>query len=519
MADDTRVPVGPNPVGTNSVGTINAPEFPDGAEWLNTARPLKLRDLRGKFVLLDFWTYCCINCQHVLPDLKKLEKKYPAELVVVGVHSAKFQAERETENIRQAVLRHEVEHPVINDFAMELWQQYAVRSWPTLILIDPLGKLVVGHSGERVFDPIDQIIEQLIPLFDSRGLLDRQPLEGKLEQSGERETLLSFPGKVLADEKGGRLFIADSNHNRILVASLRDGSILEEIGQGDSGLKDGDFRTATFQHPQGMALREWELYVADTENHAIRRVDLRRKVVETVAGTGRQGYEFNPPPRAGSAQPLNSPWDLESDGDALYVAMAGPHQIWKMELEDDLIGPYAGNGQEALHDGPLASAALAQPSGISSDGQKLYFADSEVSSIRSADLNPDGRVETLVGGGLFQFGDRDGVGADARLQHPLGVVWCDGSIFVADTYNNKIKRVNPAARKVETFVGSGEAGWRDGKGATAQFMEPAGVSAAAGKLYVADTNNHRIRVVDIKTRRVSTFELAGAESLKTTEKG
>lgn len=493
-------------------GKVNAPEFPEGMEWLNTERPLSIRQLKGKLVLLDFWTYCCINCMHIIPDLKKLERKYPNELVVIGVHSAKFTAEKGTENIRQAILRYEIEHPVVNDHEMQIWQEYTANSWPTLFLIDPAGKVVAYMSGEGVYAQLDGIIAKVIETFDAKKMIDRRPLNLKLERHRTPTSVLAFPGKVLADEKSRQLFIADSNHNRIVVVSLDDSAVKEVIGRGEIGLADGSFETATFNHPQGMALDGNILYVADTENHAIRAVDLGKRSVTTIAGTGEQLQRRITFGGQGKTTALSSPWDLTIQNGILYIAMAGPHQLWQMNPKTGGIAPYAGSGREARIDGALAEAALAQPSGITSDGKKLYFADSEVSSIRSADLDPNGRVETIVGQDLFEFGDRDGKGSAVRLQHPLGVVYHEGLLYVADTYNNKIKRVSPAERTSETFAGTGEDGMRDGDRAT--LNEPAGVSVALGKLYVADTNNHLIRVVDLKTKRVETLQLKGLEKLR-----
>ncbi len=492
-------------------GKVNAPDFPERIEWLNTERPLSLRELRGKVVLLDFWTYCCINCIHVIPDLKKLEKKYPNELVVIGVHSAKFSGERDTDNIRQAILRYEIEHPVVNDSAMEVWQQFAVRAWPTLVLIDPAGKIVGGMSGEGVYAPLDAAISKVIKTFDERKLMDRRPLNLRLESHRSPASLLRFPGKVLADEKTGQLFISDSNHNRIVIASLDDHSVKEVIGSGEAGLRDGDFETAQFDHPQGMAFDSGALYVTDTENHAIRKIDFNTRRVTTIAGTGEQARRIDQLGGPGRETPLNSPWDIVFHNGLLYIAMAGPHQLWRMNPQTGGIAPFAGSGYENIVDGPLDEAALAQPSGITTDGKKLYFADSEVSAIRSADIDPKGAVETIVGEGLFEFGDIDGRGSKVRLQHPLGVVYHEGVLYVADTYNNKIKRVSPADRSSETFLGTGKEGLADGASAT--FDEPNGVSVARGKLYIADTNNHVIRVADLKTRRVETIQFKNMEKL------
>lgn len=492
-------------------GKVNAPEFPEGIEWLNTDRPLAIRQLRGKVVLLDFWTFCCINCMHVIPDLKKLEHKYPNELVVIGVHSAKFAAERGTENIRQAILRYEIEHAVVNDHEMKIWSEYTVNAWPTLMLIDPAGKIVGRLSGEGVYDRLDRSIAMLIETFDARKAIDRRPLNLKLERQRTPNSVLAFPGKVLADEKSKRLFIADSNHNRIVVVSLEDSSVKDVIGSGEIGLIDGSFDAAAFNHPQGMSVDGSTLYVADTENHALRAVDLEKRTVTTIAGTGEQSQRHVTFGGQGKQIALNSPWDLTLQNGILYIAMAGPHQLWQMNPKTGGIAPYAGTGREARVDGPLAEAALAQPSGITSDGRKLYFADSEVSSIRSADIHPDGRVDTIVGEDLFEFGDRDGKGSRVRLQHPLGVVHHDGRLYVADTYNNKIKVVSPKDRTSETFLGTGENGLRDGDRPT--FNEPGGLSVAFDKLYIADTNNHLIRVADLRTRRVETLQIKGLEKL------
>ncbi len=493
-------------------GKVNAPDFPEGMEWLNTDRPLSIHQLKGKVVLLDFWTFCCINCMHIIPDLKKLERKYPNELVVIGVHSAKFTAERGTENIRQAILRYEIEHPVVNDNEMRIWREYTVSSWPTLFLIDPAGKVVAYMSGEGVYAQLDGIIAKVIETFDAKKMIDRRPLNLKLERQRTPTSVLAFPGKVLADEKSRQLFIADSNHNRIVVVSLEDSSVKEVIGSGEIGLSDGSFESAAFNHPQGMALDGGVLYVADTENHAIRAIDLGKRTVTTIAGTGEQMQRPVTFGGQGKDTALSSPWDLTMQNGILYIAMAGPHQLWQMNPKTGGIAPYAGSGREARIDGPLAEAALAQPSGITSDGKKLYFADSEVSSIRSADLGLNGQVGTIVGEDLFEYGDRDGKGQAVRLQHPLGVAYYDGWLYVADTYNNKIKRVSPKDRSSETFAGTGENGMRDGDHAT--LNEPGGVSVASGKLYVADTNNHLIRVVDLKTKRVETLQLKGLEKLR-----
>ena len=482
---------------------VRAPEITGGRGWLNTDKPLSLAALKGKVVLLDFWTYGCINCIHIIPDLKKLEAKYPNELVVIGVHSAKFDNEKETENIRRIIMRYEIEHPVYNDADFSVWKSYGVRAWPTQVLIDPAGDVIGGVSGEGNYDLIDQVVAKAIAEARKRGELNETPLKLALERAKVGDLPLAFPGKVVADAKSDRLFIADSNHNRIVITRL-DGTLIETVGSGNSGAADGPFDKATFYRPQGMVLAGDNLYVADTENHLIRLVDLKGKTVKTIAGTGQQTRDYFKQGPARSVA-LSSPWDLELIGRQLYIAMAGPHQIWKMDLDKQEVSTFAGSGREAREDGALLEAGFAQPSGITSIGSKLYIADSESNILREIDTT-SGRVETLVGGDLFEFGDVDGQGDDVRLQHPLGVVDHDGKILIADTYNHKIKELDPQKRTVRSVAGTGKPGQSNNA-----FYEPGGLSIANGQIYVADTNNHAIRVVDLKTRQASTLQLKGLQ--------
>jgi thiol-disulfide isomerase/thioredoxin len=490
-------------------GRIRAPELSGGRGWLNTDKPLTLSALKGKVVLLDFWTYGCINCMHIIPDLKRLEKKYPNELVVIGVHSAKFENEKDTENIRHIILRYEIEHPIVNDADFKIWEAYAVNAWPTRYLIDPAGYVIGKLSGEGGYDALDKAISDSIAEFRKKGELNEAPLKLALEKAKVGDLPLAFPGKVLTDEKNDRLFISDSDHNRIVVARL-DGTLVDVIGTGAHGMTGGSFAEASFSRPQGLALDGDKLYVADTENHLIRRVDLKARTVETIAGTGLQMQEYGvsgPPLKVA----LSSPWDLQLVGRTLYIAMAGPHQIWKLDLDKNEISTFAGSGREARHDGALDESAFAQPSGLASagDGQTLYVSDAEANIIRAINLGPNAKVRTLVGGDLFDFGDKEGSGDGVRLQHPLGLARWNDKILIADTYNHRIKLLDPATRTVKAFAGLGKPGQADG--AAPSFYEPGGISVAKGKLYVADTNNHAIRVVDLNTKETKTLVIKGLQ--------
>jgi thiol-disulfide isomerase/thioredoxin len=486
---------------------IHAPELNGAAEWLNVRRPLTLESLRGKIVLLDFWTYGCVNCMHILPDLKRLEAKYRDALVVIGVHSAKFANERKSENIRRIIVRYEIEHPVVNDAAFAIWKSYGARAWPTQVLIDPEGYVVGTASGEGHGPEFDRAIAAVIQVFDDQGKIDRTPLPLSPERERLTASTLAFPGKVLADEASQRLFVADSNHNRILIANF-DGRVTRVIGSGAAGDADGSFENATFYRPQGIALDGDRLYIADTENHSVRAADLAHGHVSRLAGTGGQGAWGG---QGGLAleTAISSPWDVQVAGRLLFVAMAGTHQIWMIDLERRLAFPYAGSGREARVDGPVDEAAFAQPSGLALDNSTLFVADSESNIIRAIDLPPDNRVRTLAGGDLFEFGDKDGIGDEVRLQHPLGVAMAAGRLFIADTYNHRIKIMEPAARRVRAFAGDGAAGQADGPPGQAHFYEPGGLSAARGALYVADTNNHAIRRISLEDGLVETLQITG----------
>lgn len=495
---------------------ISAPSLSGGVEWLNCGGPIELRDLRGKVVVLDFWTYCCINCIHILPALHELEKKYNRELVVIGVHSAKFENEKDSDAIREAILRYDITHPVVNDANMKIWRKYGVNSWPTLVLIDPQGNYCGRVSGEGRIDVLDKAIQQVIAYHNAKGTLDRTPIDFALAKEKVEPTPLRYPGKVLADAESDRLYISDNNHNRIVITTL-DGKLVDTIGSGRVGQADGNFATAEFNHPQGMALAGGKLYVADTRNHLIRVVDLQKKTVSTLAGTGKQAG-FREKGGALKATPLNSPWDLLIHNGGLYIAMAGSHQIWVHPLGSDKIGVFAGTGREDIIDGPHAKACFAQPSGLATDGQALYVCASEGSAIRRVPFNRSQPVTTVAGpsdlpGGrsLFTFGDKDGIGDNVRLQHPIGIEFYNNTFFIADSYNHKIKAMTltPAGvGRVKTLYGDGESG---DNLKPLELAEPAGLDAAGNTLFIADTNNHRIVTVNTNTGKADRLKIQGLQ--------
>jgi len=477
-----------------------AAEFPESFQWLNIDGPLQIHgNLKGHVILLDFWTYCCINCMHVLPDLEYLEHKYEGQPVaVIGVHSAKFATERDSRNIAQAIQRYRIAHPVIVDEGHTIWNSYGVRAWPTFVVIDSAGRYVGQQSGEGNRELMDTVIRQLLDEGRSQGTLSKTPIRLKPTLLDRPTTALAFPGKVAADPAGKRLIIADSNHDRLVVADP-GGKVLHVIGSGERGFKDGPLREAQFYDPQGIAVDGEVLYVADTKNHSLRKVDLAAGTVTTIAGTGKQEARDRAGGLKGTEQGLSSPWDvvLDRERGRLIIAMAGPHQLWEHDLASGITKAWVGSGRENILDGPADQAALAQPSGLAIHGGYVYFADSEVSAIRRASL-ADGRVETLIGTGLFDFGHRDGDWSTAQLQHCLGVAALGDDLFVADTYNNALRRIRLKERTIETVLGGPDSDALD---------EPAGLTVLDGKIYIADTNNHRIVRYDPATSKAETVQV------------
>ncbi|XP_053307138.1 NHL repeat-containing protein 2 [Spea bombifrons] len=520
-------------------GDLRAPEFAAGLEWLNTECPLSLHeDLQGKVVVLDFFTYCCINCMHVLPDLHALHHQYSDKdgLVIIGVHSAKFPNEKVLDNIKSAVLRYGITHPVVNDAEATLWHDLEVSCWPTLVIISPQGNLLFSLVGEGHREKLFLFASTALKFYKQRDEISDGEIPIKLYKDSLPPSPLLFPGKVAVDVSNDNLIVADTGHNRILVVT-KDGQVVHTIGGPESGWKDGSFMESAFNCPQGVAVKDNVIYVADTENHLIRKIDLETQKVSSVAGTGIQGTDKTGGAQ-GLQQPISSPWDVAfgvpggSEHPVLWIAMAGIHQVWALMLEEGALPKgsrlpkglclrFAGTGNEENRNNSYPhKAGFAQPSGLSvCPGEPwhcLFVADSEASAVRSVSLK-DGAVKHVAGGerdpmNLFAFGDVDGIGINAKMQHPLGVAWDQqrNLVYVADSYNHKIKVVDPKTKSCSTLAGTGEAGNVSGVDFTqAAFNEPGGLCVAPdGRLlYVADTNNHRIKVLDLEARTVSVLPI------------
>ncbi|MEO8329857.1 MAG: thioredoxin-like domain-containing protein, partial [Candidatus Nanopelagicales bacterium] len=465
---------------------VRAPDLA-GRAWLNTGdQQLTTAGLRGRILILDFWTFCCINCLHVLEELRPIEQKYQDTVVVIGVHSPKFEHESDPEALAAAVERYDVQHPVLDDPELSTWRQYAVRAWPTLVVIDPEGYIVAQLSGEGHGHALDRLVEELVKTHSARGTL-HQGL-GMYVPPPIASSTLRFPAKTIALPQGN-LLVADAGHHSLAELANDGETLVRRIGSGQRGLASGSATSAQFNEPNGLCLLPeniraavgYDVVVADTVNHSLRGVRLSDGHVRTLAGTGAQWMQGDPlPDRSFPDMSLSSPWDVAwfAPWGEVAIAMAGNHQVWSFDPATSRLTFRAGTTHEGLVDGEANSAWFAQTSGLaaSSDGKTLWLVDAETSSLRRI---RNGVVHTEIGTGLFDFGLVDGEAVDAMLQHPLGVaLLADGSVAIADTYNGAVRRFEPKTRKVSTLATG--------------LAEPSGVLAFGDSLIVTESNAHRL---------------------------
>lgn len=498
--------------------------------------------------MIDFFTYCCINCLHILPQLHALETKFPPAqgLVIIGCHSAKFTNEKSSENVKSAILRHDIRHPVVNDTNNSMWSQLNIQCWPTLLIMSPSGAPICVVMGEGHYEELELFVSTSIEYFQSSHQLAPRNLPLKPSATPWNPHELKFPGKIQcsnydAADTSEPLYAISDNHRIIIFNSA--GHVIHKIGQcGISGYKDGSFDEAKFNCPQGVAwLDKKTLFVADTDNHVIRMIMLEQRKVQTIIGTGVQGTDVN----GGNApleQAISSPWDLviyrtknmdmsfhEDDSEApqkvvLVIAMAGTHQLWAYFLEQTIWWryqvqnantciPIAGNGDERNRNNDYPKqASFAQPSGLCllRDTDEVFIADAESSSIRKMSLIT-GKVSAVVGGmnnpmNLFAYGDVDGEKYQARLQHPLGVSHhptSNGLVYVCDTFNNKIKKITSQTSQISTLPIT------DSAGSLYVFNEPSALCCLpdGSSLLVVNSNSHEIVRVNLSTLQATKFPL------------
>lgn len=480
---------------------VRAPELIGKGGWLNTGdRQYTLGDLRGRIVILDFWTFCCVNCLHVLDELRELEEKHRDTVVIIGVHSPKFVHEAEHQAVVDAVERYEVHHPVLDDPELATWKQYAVRAWPTLVVIDPEGYVVAQHAGEGHAHAIEKLVEELETEHAAKGTLRRG--DGPYVAPEPVATHLRFPGKALLLADGGFL-VSDTTRHRLVELDPDGETVRRHFGAGERGFADGGPDQVRFSEPQGLApLPDGRIAVADTVNHAVRALDLTTGETTTLAGTGRQWWQGAPTSGPAREVDLSSPWDVAWFDGRLWMAMAGVHQLWTYDPEDGTVRVAAGTTNEGLVDGPGAEAWFAQPSGLAATEERLWVADSETSALRWVDR--EGAVHTAVGTGLFDFGHRDGAAEQALLQHPLGVTALpDGSVAVCDTYNHALRRYDPASGEVTTLA--------------TDLREPSDAVLVDGDLVVVESARHRLTRLRLPEEAVRVAEQAHRTQRAATE--
>lgn len=465
---------------------VRAPEWPESMEWVNLDEPLRLERLRGRVVLMHFWCWSNVHAEHLLPDLRYLENKYHDGLTVIGVHAPRYTHERDAANLLKAVNRRHVKHPVVSDPHFWLWQLYGIKSWPSVAVVDTEGNLAGVFVGEGRRNELDEMIGDLLEQGAER---DTRVYES-LQFAGrpEKGAVLRFPSKVIATSD--LLYVSDSGNNRILEVNF-EGRILRTFGSGNHGFWDGKMADAGFSDPKGLALVRDYLYVADRGNHAIRRVKLLTGDVETVAGNGTHGVLVGGEQNDARAIALNSPCDLTAVGEKLFIAMSGQHQIWMLDLNTMRLSVFAGSGRYGMDDGEPKSATFARPSGLTVSANTLYVADADNSAIRAVRV-ADGHVQTLAGAGQWEFGEKDGLQAIARLQHPIAV--CADTqapiVWIADSYNNKLRALSLRGSGLRTLM------------VKYKFDEPCGIAATPGSLWIANTNMHEIVRLDSSTGSV-----------------
>jgi len=481
-----------------------APEIArPGLQWFNVAAPLPIASLRGRVVILDFWTEGCINCIHIIPILRGIEQKFPEQVVVIGVHSPKFAEEKRATSVEDAIQRYELRHPIIHDPEMKLWDAYHVEAWPTLVIVGPDGNVLGKLAGEPDPEKFPAAIGALVAHAGDAGEL--KPARLALTPPQAPQGRFSFPGKLKSVPGETKQWVlADAGHNQIVLLD-DSGNDVRRFGSGERGFADGDATHATFDHPQGLIASADAIFVADTGNHAIRRIDRASGAVTTLAGDGKRGTTLDDIPRPARATALASPWDLEQRDGNVYFANAGTHQLGVLDVANNTVARLAGSGAEDLVAGDAAHAAFAQPSGLalSVDGKTLYVADAESSAVRAVTLGGRARVSTLVGAGLFDFGKTDGAFDVARLQHPLGVAVAGDGVLVADTYNSRIRMLDLKQHSVSEFDG-GKFTCTDP--VCYPLREPAGiVAAAADRVLLVDTGNQRIEEYTPSTKTSRTW--------------
>ncbi len=470
--------------------------------WFNVSRPLEASDLKDRIVLLDFWTYACVNCVQVSQEIKKIEEQFGSKLLVIGVHSGKFDNEKDLAEIKKAIIRNDITHPVVNDPDFRIWNSFSINAWPSLVLINPRGKIEKVYVGESESMEVKSGIKKLISKFKYE--VNRDPLPIVLEKNTVVSNVLEFPTKLeygadftYKSRSAPAIFISNTGKNNIIVTSL-SGDIILKIGSGIRGLQDGSFDSAAFNSPQGLLYRAGKLYVADSGNHALRQIDFKSGKVTTLIGSGQKGSVILSAAEVsdGKSFDLASPTDIEffPNYDNIAIANSGTDQILNYNISKEWVSVLAGDGSQGIMDGKYPNNILAQTSDMSVYNRKLYFTDSESSSLRVMD--EAGEVKTLIGKDLFKFGRKNGGKQEALMQHPMGLMVDDTGAYISDSFNHIIRRYDLSSGQISTLVGGKKRGDNLGSGSATEFDQPEGIISVLNNFYVVDSNNNRIVILN-----------------------
>ena len=479
----------------NATTQTALPDFNQpGLTWFNVEKPLSLSDVYGRILILDFWTFSCINCLHILPSLKRIERAFEDDVIILGVHSPNFPYERDVQNVQKAIQRYGIEHPVVHDPEFKLWDAYGAKVWPTLILVSPDGQIFARQAGEPDADKMMEAVGNAVRRYKAKGKLKPGKIELAIPPKVSQN--LRFPGKIKKLSWRGNpcWAIADTGHHQIIIADDQ-GKILQRIGRGSQANYDGEYTRAAFDNPYGIATGDDVVFVGDLGSHLIRKIDLIKQQVTTIAGINRRGLTLGrETPAVGAG--LASVFDLELVGETLYFTNTGTHQIGAIDLKTMQLRAIAGGGQKDILDGKGREAKLAQPSSLAyfAEQNRLYFADSDNSAIRYVDLADQGSVKTLVGRGMAESGRRNGPFSAAKLQHPMGVARLGDFLIAADSFNASLRKLDFVRQATENFA-------EDFKPEAADLpplLDPEGIAwDGKNRLLVADSNQHRILAYDL----------------------
>ena len=471
-----------------------APELSDRLEWVNAER-IRLGECTGRVVVLAFFNQASAYCHTLLETLHHLALKHPQRLQVIGLHVPKYPFERDGARVAEGISRLGIRFPVASDTDYIAWQHYGIHGWPSLALIDANGRLRQVLAGDVNAQLIEDTLQPL--LDDAPSPLDdtRASISGRRE-SGSR-TLHHPAGIAIGPE---RMYIADAGHHQVLECNLH-GRVLTRYGTGHAELVDGGPDECAFDAPHGLLLHREALYVADTGNHALRRINLRTGQVETLAGNGRpgtlEGQRIDTPREAS----LNRPWGLALDGERLYISLAGLNQVWAWEMASGALVHVAGSGQFGHGDGHARSARMAHPAGLAALQNTLYIVESGSATLRRLSFN-DGQLRTLVGSGVFEFGHEDGPRERASLSCPQGLALQVDSpvLWLADAGNDRLRTLR---------LGGGSV-------ATARIEHtlnrPQAIASGEGAVWLVNTDAHQVLRMDLATGEVDEVEVVDAEA-------